>query len=74
VGTHYIGSSLGGVYASGSGLGIGSASMIPSSFTFGNPQVGNWHMALGGTPEPATAFMFAIAGFVVMRRRRIKAS
>jgi hypothetical protein len=70
-GALYIGSSIGGVYASG-GVGIGSASLA-SSFTFGAPQVGNWHMALGGAPEPATAVLLGLAGLVALRRRKVKA-
>jgi hypothetical protein len=72
-GSRYIGSSIGGTYISSFGVGIGSASTMASSFTFGNPQVGNWHMALGGAPEPATAALLGLIGLVAMRRRKIKA-
>ncbi|HKQ50094.1 MAG TPA: PEP-CTERM sorting domain-containing protein [Phycisphaerae bacterium] len=66
----YIGSGS-GVYASSYGVGIGSASLM-SSFTFagGAGQVGNWHMALGGAPEPATAALLGLVGLVALRRRR----
>jgi hypothetical protein len=66
----YIGSGS-GVYGSNYGVGIGSASLM-SSFTFagGAGQVGNWHMALGGAPEPATAALLGFIGFVALRRRR----
>ncbi|HKQ50080.1 MAG TPA: hypothetical protein VJZ71_18535 [Phycisphaerae bacterium] len=66
----YIGSGF-GIYASSYGIGIGSASLM-SSFSFdgaGSNNPTNWHMALGGMPEPATISSLVL-GVLVLRRRR----
>jgi hypothetical protein len=69
----YIGSGS-GIMASSFGVGMASASLysafvIDSAFTTGT-RLGNWHVALGGVPEPTTAALIGLLGLVALRRRK----
>lgn len=72
----YIGSGS-GVFATGVGLlsasGITSSMAFKTAFTSsGVPTayLNNFHLALGGVPEPTTAVLLALGGLVALRRRR----
>lgn len=72
----YIGSGS-GVFATGVGLlsasGITSGSAFVTAFTSsGVPTryLNNFHLALGGVPEPTTAVLLALGGLVALRRRK----
>lgn len=72
----YIGAGS-GVFATGVGLlsasGITSGSAFITAFTSsGVPTryLNNFHLALGGVPEPTTAVLLALGGLVALRRRK----
>jgi hypothetical protein len=66
-----------GVFCTNSGGGLTSPSGCTTSFrtaftSGGVPTsyLGNWHLALGGVPEPSVAMLLGLGGLVALRRRK----
>lgn len=80
-GAFFIGSGSGRLaWQTGGGVGIGSASVLANNGYIDSPfpsptgsRIGNFHVSLGGVPEPATAALIGLVGLLSLRRRKVKA-